>query len=377
MTKIARFVGFDVHADSISVAVAEKDGEVRSLGSIPNRPEAVRKLVKKLGAPSGLRCCYEAGPCGFLLYWQLAELEIRCDVVAPSLIPQKSGDRVKTDRRDAEKLARCLRAGDLTPVWVPDAAHEALRDLVRARLAAHEDLARARHRLGHLLLRSGLRPPEKLRAGSDRHSRWLATVCFEHAARQAAFLDYCAEIERQAARLARLEEAIDDALKQASPKLQALYSALQGLRGIAKITAATIVTEVGDLGRFDRAQALMSYAGAVPSEHSSGGTQRRGGITKAGNSRLRRVIGEAAWAYRHQPWLGGTLKKRLASQPEEVRAISWKAQQRLHRRYVTLIARGKPSQKAVTAVARELLGFIWAVGRAVDSRFTAGEASVA
>ena len=311
-----------------------------------------------------------------MLYWQLAELGVRCDVIAPSLVPVKAGDRVKTDRRDAEKLAKCLRAGDLTPVWVPDAAHEALRDLVRARLCAKHDLARARHRLGQLLLRSGTRPPEKVRAWTQRHSAWLSTVRFEHVPRHVAFLDYCAEVEHQAARIARLEEAIEEAIAHASPKLKSLYEALQGLRGVAKVTAATIVTEVGDLSRFERAQQLMSYAGAIPSEHSSGGATRRGAITKSGNAHLRRVIVEAAWAYRHQPWLGGKLRKRLADQPEAIRAISWRAQQRLHKRYVALVARGKPTQKAVTAVARELLGFVWAIGRVVDQRSVGKEIPV-
>lgn len=377
MTKIARFVGLDVHAATISVAVAEEGGEVRSLGIIPNRTEAVRKLVRKLGAVESLHACYEAGPCGYVLYWQLAELGVRCDVIAPSLVPVKASDRVKTDRRDAEKLARCLRAGDLTPVWVPDAAHEALRDLVRARLCAKHDLARARHRLGQLLLRTGSRPPEKVRAWTTRHSTWLSTLRFEHVARHAAFLDYCAEVEHQQARIAQLERAIEEAISHASPKLKSLYDALQGLRGVAKVTAATIVTEIGDLGRFERAPQLMSYAGAIPSEHSSGGATRRGQITKAGNAHLRRVIVEAAWAYRHRPWIGAKLRTRLANQPEAIRAISWKAQQRLHRRYVTLVTRGKPTQKAVTAVARELLGFIWAIGRVVDERLTGKEVATA
>lgn len=366
MARITRFVGMDVHAATISVAVAEKGGEVRALGKFPNRPDSIRKIFRKLGPPEQLHACYEAGCCGYVVYWQLAELAIRCDVVAPSLVPVRSGDRVKTDRRDAEKLARCLRAGDLTSVWVPDEAHEALRDLVRARLAAKQDHARARHRVGHLLLRTGTRYPGEGRAWSRRFFEWLATIQFTDAARQAAFTDYCAEVVHQEARVQRLEAAIDDALTHASPKLNALYEALQGLRGVAKVTAATIVAEVGDLSRFERAPQLMSFAGIVPSEHSSGGARRQGAITKAGNHHLRRVMVEAAWAYRHKPWLGAPLRKRLESQSETVREISWRAQNRLHKRYVTMVSRGKPTQTTVTAVARELLGFIWAVGRAVD-----------
>jgi transposase len=368
MTRIARFVGLDVHAQTIAVAVAEAGGEVRSLGTIPNRPEAIRKLIRKLGAAETLHACYEAGPCGYVVYWQLTELGVRCDVIAPTLVPMKAGDRVKTDRRDAEKLARCLRAGDLTAVWIPDAAHEALRDLVRARLCAKHDLARARQRLAKMLLRTGRRPPEKFSAWTRRHSAWLSTIHFDHGPQQVTFLDYCAEVEHQEARIARLEQAIDEALARSDPKLKSLYEALQGLRGVAKVTAATIVTELGDLSRFERPQQLMGYSGTVPSEYSSGGAVRRGGMTKAGNAHLRRVIVEAAWAYRYQPWLGGTIRRRLATQPEAVRAISWKAQQRLHQRYVTLVARGKPKQKAITAVARELLGFVWAIGRVVNER---------
>lgn len=368
MAKITRFVGLDVHADTISVAVAERDGEVRSLGIIPNRPESVRRLVRKLGDVEGLHACYEAGACGFFIYWQLTELGVRCDVIAPSLIPKKAGERIKTDRRDAEKLARCLRAGDLTPVWVPDPAHEALRDLVRARLCAKLDLHRARQRVGKLLLRNGLRKPEKVTAWSRRYVQWLGTIRFDRAPRHAAFLDYCAEAERQLARVARLEGAIDSAIAEGDPKLKALYDALQALRGVAKVTAATLVTELGDLSRFERPQHLMSYAGVIPSEHSSGGNERRGGITRTGNAHLRRVVVEAAWSYRFQPWLGGTLRRRGAGQTESVQAISWKAQQRLHKRYVTLLARGKPKPKAITAVARELLGFVWAIGRAVNQQ---------
>jgi transposase len=196
-----RFVGLDVHAETISVAVAEPDGQVRSLGVIPNRPESVARMVRKLGATADLRVCYEAGPTGYVLYWQLAGLGILCQVVAPTLIPTKVGDRVKTDRRDAEKLARCLRAGDLTPVWIPDAAHEALRDLVRAREAAKKDQLRARHRLGKFLLRHGRRPPDKVRAWSTAHAEWVKTQAFEEPAVGAVLVDYQREVEHQGDRV--------------------------------------------------------------------------------------------------------------------------------------------------------------------------------
>jgi transposase len=208
-----RFVGLDVHAETIAVAVAEPRGEVRSLGVVPNRRESVRRLIGKLGKPEQLRVCYEAGPTGYVLYWQLSELGVKCDVVAPTLVPVKAGDRVKTDRRDAEKLARCYRAGDLTAVWVPDAAHEALRDLVRARLAAKRDQLRARHRLGKFLLRQGRRAPEGTTAWTGKHLAWIKQQRFEHAAQQATLLDYLHEVEHAADRIVRLERSIDVAVQ--------------------------------------------------------------------------------------------------------------------------------------------------------------------
>jgi transposase len=364
MESVTRFVGLDVHADSIAVAVA--DGrDVRSLGQIPNRPEAVRKLVRKLGPAKNLKVCYEAGPCGYVLYWQLAELGVACEVIAPSLIPTMAGDRVKTDRRDAEKLARCYRNGDLTAIWVPDAEHEALRDLVRARLVAKEDQRRARHRLGQLLLRHGIRKPEGMTAWKRFHRVWLNQVRFEQRALQLAFEDYLAEVDHAAERIARLESAIDVAVETAPQHLRELVQALQCLRGVARVAAAIIAVEVGDLSRFMTAPELMSYAGAVPSEHSSGANTSRGKITKTGNGQLRRVLVEAAWAYRYRPAIGPELRRRQQCLSAGVREISWKAQHRLHSRYLKLVLRGKHRNVAMIAVARELLGFIWAIGREV------------
>jgi transposase len=361
-----RFVGLDVHAETIAVAVAEADGEVRALGVIPNRPESIRKLVKKLGPAKQLRTCYEAGPTGYVVYWQLTALGVPCEVVAPSLVPVKAGDRVKTDRRDAIKLARSYRAGDLTAVWVPDAAHEALRDLVRAREAAKKDQLRARHRLGKFLLRRGRRPPVPMHAWTHAHLSWITTVHFEHPAQEATLLDYLHEVEHAAERIDRLERAIDEAVQTAPEPMRAVIEALQALRGIAQVSAVTIVAEVGELSRFATPRQLMGYSGAVSSEDSSGVRIRRGAITKTGNAHLRRVVIEAAWAYRYRPAVGSALRKRQAAVPPEVKAIAWKAQHRLHRRYRHLLSQGKSKQQVVTAVGRELLGFIWAIGVAVD-----------
>jgi transposase len=363
-----RFIGLDVHAETIAVAVAEPDGEVRSLGVIPNRSESLRKLVKKLGPAAQLRVCYEAGPTGYVVYWDLAALGVKCEVVAPTLVPVKAGDRVKTDRRDALKLARSYRAGDLTAVWVPDAEHEALRDLVRAREAAKKDQLRARHRLSKFLLRRGRRPPTAMNPWTQAHLTWVKTVHFEPAAQEATLLDYLHEVEHVADRLERLEHAIDEAVKTAPERMRAVIEALQALRGVALVSAVTIVAEVGELSRFAKPRQLMGYSGAVASEDSTGTRIRRGGITKTGNAHLRRVVIEAAWAYRYRPAVGATLRKRQAAASEEVKAIAWKAQHRLHARYRHLTARGKCQQETVTAVGRELFGFIWAIGVNVESK---------
>lgn len=362
-----RFIGLDVHAETIAVAVAEPNGEVRSMGVIPNRSESIRKLIKKLGPAEQLRVCYEAGPTGYVVYWELTAIGVKCEVVAPTLVPTKPGDRVKTDRRDALKLARSYRAGDLTAVWVPDAAHEALRDLVRAREAAKKDQLRARHRLGKFLLRHGRRPATTMHAWTQAHLTWVKTVHFEHAAQEATLLDYLHEVEHVADRIARLERAIDDAVKTAPEQMRAVIEALQALRGIALVSAVTIVAEVGELSRFAEPRQLMGYSGAVASENSTGTRIQRGGITKTGNAHLRRIVIEAAWAYRYRPAVGAALRKRQASASAEVKAIAWKAQHRLHARYRHLTARGKCKQEAVTAVGRELLGFIWAIGVKVEA----------
>jgi transposase len=373
MSKL-RFLGLDVHAETIAVAVAEPTGEVRRVGQIPNRPESVQQLVKKLGAPEQLRACYEAGPTGYVLYWQLTALGVACEVVAPTLIPVKAGDRVQTDRRDAEKLARCYRAGDLTAVWVPDPAQEALRDLVRAREAAKQDQLRARHRLAKFLLRHGRRPPQPMKAWTQKYLGWVKTaVHFPQPAQEATLLDYVHEVDHAAARLERLERAIDGVVRTVPAPLGAVIAGLQALRGIAQMAAVTIACEVGTFARFRKATQLMGYAGVVACEASSGTRTWRGGITKTGNAHLRRIVGEAAWAYRHRPAVRGALKQRQVGVSDAVQEIAWKAQHRLHDRYCKLVGRGKAKQQAVTAVARELLGFIWAIGVYIEQQTRASQ----
>ncbi len=368
-----RFVAMDVHAETITSSVSDSDGEVQRLGTIPNRPESVRRLIRKLGPVEKLRVCYEAGPTGYALYWQVTQMGVRCEVVAPTLVPVKAGDRVKTDRRDADKLAVLYRGGQLTPVWVPDADHEALRDLVRAREAAKQDQLRARHRLQKLLLRHGRRAPQGIKPWTQKHLDWVRReVRFERPAQEAVLLDYLSEVDHARDRIARLEGALDAAVELAPARMRAVIEALQTLRGIAKISAATIVAEVGALSRFARPRQLMGYSGAVSREHSSGGTTRRGSITKTGNAHLRRIVVEAGWSYRHRPSIGGALRVRQKGLSEEVKAIAWKAQHRLHSRYRRLVGKGKPKQQVVTAIGRELLGFIWAIGVHVEQSLSAG-----
>jgi transposase len=267
------------------------------------------------------------------------------------------------------KLARSYRAGDLTPVWVPDAAHEALRDLVRAREAAKRDQLRARHRLGKFLLRSGWPRPEHLKtAWSKPHLEWIKTkVHFAQPAQEVTLTDYVHEVEHVAMRLERLDQAIQEAARLAPPRMRAVIAALQALRGVAEIAAVTVVAELGEISRFRTPRQLMAYSGLVPSEYSSGSTRRQGSITKTGNAHLRRVIVEAAWAYQFRAWLGGYLLKRQIGLSQEIRDIAWKAQNRLHLRYRKFLARGKNKPQIVTAVGRELLGFIWAIGVKVEA----------
>jgi transposase len=361
-----RYVGLDVHVDSISVAVADDGGDPHSLGTIPNTAEAVRKLIARLGPIDRLRICYEAGLCGFVLYWQLHEMGVYCAVIAPSLIPQRSGERVKTDRLDALRLVRCFRAGELTAILVPTKEQEALRDLLRALNGAKRDQIRHMHQLAKFLIRQGRHRPKGAGLLSTKYLAWVRIQQFEQPAHREVLTHYLLEFEHSTQRLQELNKTLDDVCEQLPKPTAALVAALQALRGVAKLLAVSLVSELGSLSRFRTPRQLMSYAGVVSREHSSGGKIRRGAITKSGNAHIRRMMVEAAWHYRHRPGLRHGLGKRQAGLSEEVRKIAWKAQLRLTRRYRQLAAR-KPKPQVVVAVARELLGFIWAIGIQVET----------
>jgi transposase len=358
------FVGLDVHKATIAVALADAGaGEVRSYGVIPNTPAAVARLVKKLGPAGRLRVCYEAGPCGYVLLRQLTTLGVACAVVAPALIPSKPGERIKTDRKDATKLARLHRAGELTPVAAPTPEQEALRDLTRARQAAQQDLHRLRQRLRTLLLRLGIAEPGTTKRWSARWRIWLAGLTLEQPLQQAVLDDLRQAIGETAARVDRLTAAVE--AQASSGPFAELIGALTSLRGVGVVTAVTLVAELGDPGRFDSPRQLMAFAGLVPSEHSSGGREFRGRITKTGNAHVRHVAVEAAWHCRRKPHVSRELARRQRGQSPAVIAIAGTGQARLHARYVHLVVKGKPKPKAAVAVARELLGFVWAIARQV------------
>jgi len=358
------YVGLDVHKAGIVVAVAEGGlrGEVREYGRIANTAGALDRLMRKLGgAGVRLRFCYEAGPCGYGIQRHLSAHGHECVVVAPSLIPKRAGDRVKTDRRDAASLARLHRAGELTAVWVPDTGHEAMRDLVRARLDAVHALRRARQQLSGFLLRQGChygRP-----AWTKLHRRWLAGLRFEHAVHHIVLEDYIAAVEAAEARRDRLTAQIEVMLPDWT--LAPVVAALQTMRGMALVNAASLIAELGDLSRFANPRQLMAYLGLVPSEHSSGASIKRGGLTKAGNSAARRLLIEAAWTYRFPARVSRELLLRQEEQPKPIREIAWKAQLRLCTRYRKLARGGKPANVVTAAIARELAGFIWAIARRV------------
>ena len=353
-----RFVGLDVHADSIAIAVAEPGrGEPGDLATIPNDTAMLLKRLRRLGR---VKCCYEAGPTGFGLHRDLTAAGIECIVVAPSLVPTRAGDRVKTDRRDAMKLARFLRSGDLTEVHVPDPETEAIRDLERARDAAKRAERVARQQLGKFLLRHSRRYPGKT-AWTTKHLDWARAQRFEHEAQQRVLEDYLKAVEDLGERVGRLTQSIKDLVE--SWTLGPLVKALQALRGVSVVSATVLAAELGDLARFETAPQLMGYLGLVPSERSSGETRQQGKITRAGNGYARRILVEAAWAYRFRARKSEAIRGRSRGVSEEVQRIAWRAQERLCARYRKLTGRGKNKNRVVVAIARELAGFIWAIGR--------------
>jgi transposase len=359
------FVAFDTSKlrNAIAIADAGRTGEIRFLGEIDNTPAATAKLARKLAAKyERLTFCYEAGPTGYGLYRQIKDLGHECIVVAPSLIPKKPGDRVKTNRRDALDLARQLRAGELTAVWVPDARHEAMRDLTRTREAAVEDLRAKRQQVSAFLLRLGRHYPGK-KTWTKAHMNWLTSQKLGHTEQRIAFEEMLLAVRQAQERIGRLEAAIRTAVPDWS--LAEVVTALMAMRGIDLVSATAFLAEIGDLSRFRTPRELMAYLGLVPSEHSTGNTVHRGPITKAGNRRARRILTECSWAYRHPPRVGKKKQEKVAAAPRTVREIAWKAQHRLAGRYRALTRKGKKPVVAITAIARELAGFIWAINREV------------
>lgn len=358
------YVGLDVHKDTIAVAVAGdgRGGEVRFYGTIINSADAVLRLTKNLTTmgknPS---FCYEAGPCGYGLYRHLTKLGFECAVVSPSLIPRKTGDRVKTDRRDAEMLARLWRAGELTPIWTPNEEQEAMRDLIRTRKQAVDAVKVAKQQLLSFLLRHGLRY-ESGKYWTQRHRRWLAELRrFRFPYQQLAFEELKRAVDQAENRVTCLDQAIEDAVPDWH--FAPVVDALRALRGVNTTISATIVAEIGDITRFENPRQLMAWLGLVPGEHSSGNTTRRGRLTKTGNALARTMLVEAGWSYRHPPKEGQPYLKRSAHLPQQIKDIGWKAQTRLCKRFRHLSGSGKPQPRVLAAIARELAGFIWDIAR--------------
>jgi transposase len=357
--RIKFFVGLDVHKDTIAMAVAEA-GRVpaRLIGNIAHDVAKVVKLLARYGEAGQVQVVYEAGPTGYGLQRELARRGYQCQVIAPSLIPKRAGDRVKTDHRDGLRLAELARAGELRAVWIPDPADEAIRDLARAREDAVNARTQARHQLKGFLLRHEVRYAGKT-SWSKTYYRWLATLNFGLAGAQTAFTEYWQAVTAADERVARLTTASANSIE--GWRFEPVVRALQALRGIDQISAIGLVAEIGDIGRFAHPRQLMAYLGLVPSEHSSGERVARGSITKTGNAHARRLLTEAAWNYRFQPRIGRRAQQRAEDLPQAIRDVAWKAQLRLSRRFTQLRARGKEINKVCVAVARELAGFVWAI----------------
>ena len=363
MKKKVLYIGLDVHQNTIDVALAtgRSNAKVRSYGKFDSTLDALNKLIEKLQDKNvELRFVYEAGPCGYQIYRHLHSKNIECAVVAPSMIPKRSGDRIKTDRRDAINLVRLFRAGELTSIYVPTVEDEAIRDLVRCRDDMRRFQHKARQRLLAFLLRHGHHYSGK-RFWTKGYYNWLATIKFSHPADQVAFQEYVDMVDECSNRQKRITEQIIAHVEQW--QRYPLVKAYQALRGVSFVVAVTVAAEIGDMNRFQNPKQLMAYLGLIPSEHSSGKSIQRGSITKTGNGHVRRVLVQAAWTYRMPARVSTVLLKRQQDLPKSIRDISWKAQTRLCARYRKLIARGKSSQAVVTAIARELGAFIWAIDR--------------
>ena len=363
MKKKVLYIGLDVHKNTIDAAIApsRSNGKVRSYGKINNTVDALNKLIEKLQAKNvALRFVYEAGPCGYQIHRHLKSKKISCAVVAPSMIPKRSGDRIKTDRRDAINLVRLFRAGELTSIYVPSVEDEAIRDLIRCRYDIKQLERKTRQRLLALLLRHGYHYGGK-KHWSKSFYTWLATIKFSHPAQQIVLAEYIDTAGECSERIKRITEQIQAHVDLWSRA--AFVKAYQALRGVSLIVAATVVAEIGDMNRFEKPKQLMAYLGLIPSEHSSGQSVRRGSITKTGNSHVRRVLVQAAWTYRMPARKSIYILKRQKGLPKSICDISWKAQTRLCARYRKFIARGKSKQKTAIAIAREISAFMWAIDK--------------
>ncbi|MFW5988253.1 MAG: IS110 family transposase [bacterium] len=359
------FVGLDVHKDTITIARANGYiGDVKIYGTINNNFKSLKKVLLKFNDPEHLKVCYEAGPCGYSIYRQLTNIGVECKVAAPSLIPRTPGNRVKTDRRDAKKLTSLFRSNELSFVWVPDKNSEALRDLIRARESAVQDLTRAKNRIKQFLLRYNIFPPQNINPWTVVYRQWLDKIKFEFETQYFVFREYVQAYDYAKLKVERFDKTVEDHSKTCS---QADFiNALKAFRGIKTITAATIACEIGDVRRFPHPRSIMAYLGTVPSEHSSGNTRHQGSITKTGNAHLRRVIVEACWHYRYEPKVSYSLNKRQKGVSPKIKDISWRTQVRLNKKYRRLLGRGKPKQVVITALARELIAFIWEAGYQVS-----------
>jgi transposase len=362
-----KFIGMDVHKKTITIAIADegREDQPRLYGTIANNLDALNNFCRKMVSTSTqIHFAYEAGPCGYGIYRHLTQKGFNCMVAAPSMIPKKSGDRIKNDNRDAAMLARLHRAGDLTAVFVPDAQDEAMRDLSRAREDAVAVAKKAKQRLKAFLLRNSVVFTGRSQ-WSKTYFRWLADIAMPHPAQQVALQEYIDAVHESLNRVDRLTDQIRQMV--AGWRLAPMVSALQAARGVSMVVAVTILAELGDLTRFKKPSQLMAYLGLIPSEHSSGPSIKRGGITKTGNGHARKALVEAAWAYRMQARVSHVLLKRQKDLPKQICRIAWKAQLRLCVRFRKLAAKGKPRQKVVAAIARELSAFLWAIAKQVPS----------